>query len=246
MNFTFEGLADLHALVSLGILLHTMTENKSIYGVSQCYFILQVISLVPKILVLSLFARNWGQYNFIRDCVFLFAALLGCYLSLVAYPDTAFTSRDERVLLRNFVVGIILCSALISFYISSDTQKLKNFSDLIYAFALVPQFLMLDSKNKIVNIKKSFVMFLGASRAWNMIGWCSLAYYEYHTFGIATWIQIQIDFLETICFYLLFERDENFRAQLRKEARGKTEFPHILLDSNENLEVLPSTVADIG
>ena len=52
-----------------------------------------------------------------------------------------------------------------------------------------------------------------------MIGWCYLAYYEYHTFGIATWLQIQIDFVETIFFYLLFERDVNFRAELRKEAR---------------------------
>ena len=54
------------------------------------------------------------------------AALLGCYLSLVAYPDTAFTSRDERVLLRNIVVGIILCSALISVYISSDYTQVPS------------------------------------------------------------------------------------------------------------------------
>lgn len=246
MNFIFEGLADLHALVAFGILLQTISENKSIYGVSQCYFVLQVVSLVPKVIVVSLLARNWGQYDFIRDCVFLLAALLGCYLSLL-YSDTAFASRDERVLLRNIVAGVILCSAVISIYISSDyTQKMHNFSRIIYAFAMLPQLVVLDSKKKLVNIRKPFVMFYGASRAWNMIGWCVLGYYEYRNFGLSTWLQILIDFIETLFFYLLFERDENFRAELRKEARCKTEFHHILRDDHENLEALPSTIADIG
>jgi hypothetical protein len=71
MNFSFEVLADVHAIVSLGILLHTVSENKSIYGISPCYFVMQVISGLPKLLLISLLTRNWGQYNIIRDAVFL-------------------------------------------------------------------------------------------------------------------------------------------------------------------------------
>jgi hypothetical protein len=52
-----------------------------------------------------------------------------------------------------------------------------------------------------------------------MIGWVIHSYYDYQFFGLSTWLAIVYDLIETLLFYLLFERDEYFRSELRKEAR---------------------------
>jgi hypothetical protein len=134
MYFGFEVIADIHALVSLIILVYTLIENKSTFGVSIHYFVLLFISRAPKLIafIFLIGSPSLVPYHVVKDSLFigsivflLFFKIL--YSHLIVYivgymvfsyfPETSFATKQEKKEGKIIVIASVVFSLLLSLYL---------------------------------------------------------------------------------------------------------------------------------
>jgi len=240
MYFGFEIVSDLHQITSNGILIHTMIENKSTVGISFHFLLLALFSRVPKLLHDLVTNFSWMQYYLLKDLIIALEFTTAVYL-FEFFPYLK-NEISEYAKLRNISIFLVFLVFVLSLYLAqSYLQRLYYISKLMAAVALIPQIILINNgKNKIQNLKTSFVMFLGASRAWNMINWIVYSYYEYPSIDQQKLILILFDLIETVIFYFFITSHQEIRINIEKYK--KVEY---ILEPKSVLETMPSTIVEL-
>lgn len=204
----FRFLADLSHMVSCGILLYSIEQNKSTDGLSLKTQVLYVVVFVIR--YVDLLYKYYSLYNTLMKLFFIATSAYTVYLMTYKYAANIRENLDTFPI--RYLAGALVFLSLIMTHSYSARELSWSFSIWLEALAIIPQLYMLQKTGSAKNITTHYIFALGIYRGLYIPNWI----YRYFAEGKFDYVAVMAGILQTLIY------SDFFYIYYTKVMQGKT------------------------
>ena len=185
-------LGDISHMVSCGILLYSIENNRSIQGISlKTHYLYLLLFLIRYV---DLFYRFFSVYNTVMKLFFIGTSVYTVYLMVKKYPPSIREDIDTFPF-KMLILPAGLCS-LIFTHAYTFREVTWSFSIWLEAVAIIPQMYVLRRTGSAENITVHYIFALGIYRTLYILNWL----YRYFVEGKYDYVAILAGLTQTVVY----------------------------------------------
>ncbi|RKP30544.1 ER lumen protein retaining receptor [Metschnikowia bicuspidata] len=188
----FRLLGDISHMVSCGILLYSIENNRSIQGISlKTHYLYLLVFLIRYV---DLLYRFFSVYNTVMKLFFIGTSVYTVYLMVKKYPPSIREDIDTFPV-KLLILPAALCS-LIFTHAYTFREVTWSFSVWLEAVAIIPQMYVLRRTGSAENITVHYIFALGIYRTLYILNWL----YRYFVEGKYDYVAILAGLTQTVVY----------------------------------------------